>query len=105
MMDSRRHWRVDRLGSSTLIRYVSISALDMNSIVGAHSHRVKSAAQELPILWKVPPHFVTRGDGSTDEMCVGVVTSPRLRMLTTRSERPRAGGPGTGRKVQWMTIE
>ena len=30
-------------------------------------------AQQLPILRKVPPHFVTWGDGSTDEMCVGVI--------------------------------
>jgi hypothetical protein len=30
-------------------------------------------AQELPILRKAPPHFVTFGDGSTDEMCVGLV--------------------------------
>jgi hypothetical protein len=30
-------------------------------------------AQELPILRKAPPHFVTWGDGSTDEMCVSVV--------------------------------
>jgi hypothetical protein len=29
-------------------------------------------AQELPILRKAPPHFVTFGDGSSDEMCVGV---------------------------------
>ncbi len=29
-------------------------------------------AQELPVLRKVPPHYVTWGDGSTDEMCVGV---------------------------------
>ena len=29
-------------------------------------------AQELPILPKVPPHFVTWGDGSTDEMCIGL---------------------------------
>jgi hypothetical protein len=29
-------------------------------------------AQELPVLRKVAPHFVTWGDGSTDEMCVGV---------------------------------
>jgi hypothetical protein len=36
-------------------------------------------AQELPLLRKVPPHFVTWGDGSTDEMCVGVTwTSPSL---------------------------
>ena len=29
-------------------------------------------AQELPVLRKSPPHFVTFGDGSSDEMCVGV---------------------------------
>ena len=28
--------------------------------------------QQLPILRKVPPHFVTWGDGSTDEMCIGI---------------------------------
>ena len=29
-------------------------------------------AQELPILRGAPPHFVTWGDGSTDEMCTGL---------------------------------
>ena len=29
-------------------------------------------ARELPVLRKAPPHFVTFGDGSSDEMCVGV---------------------------------
>jgi hypothetical protein len=29
--------------------------------------------QELPILRRVPPHFVTWGDGSTDEMCLGLI--------------------------------
>jgi Copper type II ascorbate-dependent monooxygenase, C-terminal domain len=29
--------------------------------------------EELPILRKVPPHFVTWGDGSTDEMCLGLI--------------------------------
>ncbi len=29
--------------------------------------------QELPILRKIPPHFVTWGDGSTDEMCLGLM--------------------------------
>jgi len=29
-------------------------------------------AQELPILRKAPPHFVTWGDGSSDEMCIGI---------------------------------
>jgi hypothetical protein len=30
-------------------------------------------AQELPLLRKVPPHFVTWGDGSSDEMCLGLM--------------------------------
>ncbi len=29
--------------------------------------------QELPALRKVPPHFVTWGDGSSDEMCLGLM--------------------------------
>ncbi len=28
--------------------------------------------QELPVLRNTPPHFVTWGDGSTDEMCIGI---------------------------------
>jgi Copper type II ascorbate-dependent monooxygenase, C-terminal domain len=31
-----------------------------------------TVAQELPILRKAPPHFVTWGDGSSDEMCLGL---------------------------------
>ncbi len=34
--------------------------------------------QELPILRKVPPHFVTWGDGSTDEMCIGLAWTSRV---------------------------
>jgi hypothetical protein len=30
-------------------------------------------AQELPLLRKVPPHFTTWGDGSSDEMCLGLM--------------------------------
>ncbi|HLH28498.1 MAG TPA: hypothetical protein VKW77_06255, partial [Acidimicrobiales bacterium] len=29
-------------------------------------------AQELPLLRRAPPHFVTWGDGSSDEMCIGL---------------------------------
>jgi Copper type II ascorbate-dependent monooxygenase, C-terminal domain len=35
-------------------------------------HYDPTLAQELPILRKAPPHFVTWGDGSTDEMCLGL---------------------------------
>jgi hypothetical protein len=34
-------------------------------------------AQKLPILRKVPPHFVTWGDGSSDEMCLGLTWTSR----------------------------
>jgi Copper type II ascorbate-dependent monooxygenase, C-terminal domain len=32
-----------------------------------------SLGQELPALRKLPPHFVTWGDGSSDEMCLGLM--------------------------------
>ena len=32
-----------------------------------------SLAQELPALRSLPPHFITWGDGSSDEMCLGLV--------------------------------
>ncbi len=31
--------------------------------------------QELPLLRSLPPHFVTWGDGSSDEMCLGIIES------------------------------
>jgi hypothetical protein len=34
-------------------------------------------AQELPALRKVPPHFITWGDGSSDEMCLGLTWTSR----------------------------
>jgi hypothetical protein len=37
-----------------------------------------SLGQQLPILRKVPPHFVTWGDGSTDEMCIGLAWTSRV---------------------------
>lgn len=36
-------------------------------------------AQQLPVLRKVPPHFVTWGDGSTDEMCIGIAWISSVR--------------------------
>ena len=35
-------------------------------------------AQELPALRKAPPHFVTWGDGSSDEMCLGLMQTVPL---------------------------
>ncbi len=41
-------------------------------------------AQELPILRKAPPHYVTWGDGSSDEMCLG------LSWISATLPNPRA---------------
>ena len=35
-------------------------------------------AQELPTLRKVQPHFVTWGDGSSDEMCIGLAWTSKV---------------------------
>jgi hypothetical protein len=35
-------------------------------------------AQELPALRKAPAHFVTWGDGSTDEMCIGLAWTSKV---------------------------
>jgi hypothetical protein len=40
-------------------------------------------AQELPALRKAPPHFVTWGDGSSDEMCLGLMQTVPLNPHAT----------------------
>jgi len=35
-------------------------------------------AQELPSLRSVPPHFITWGDGSSDEMCIGLMWTSKV---------------------------
>lgn len=35
-------------------------------------------AQTVPILREVPPHYVTWGDGSTDEMCIGIAWTSKV---------------------------
>jgi hypothetical protein len=42
--------------------------------------------EELPLLRKVQPHFVTWGDGSTDEMCLGLIfTTPQNNVSETQA--------------------
>jgi hypothetical protein len=55
---------------------VAVTAGEPITVTCTYNPRLQ---EELPILRRVPPHFVTWGDGSTDEMCVGVTwTAPRL---------------------------
>ncbi len=49
---------------------VPVSAGDTVQITCSYN---PTLAQELPILRKVPAHFITWGDGSSDEMCLGLM--------------------------------
>ncbi len=49
---------------------VAVSAGDTVRVTCTYQPKL---AQELPALRKVPPHFVTWGDGSSDEMCLGLM--------------------------------
>jgi hypothetical protein len=49
--------------------------------------------EELPILRKVPPHFVTWGDGSTDEMCLGLIFTTPANSVTESAALAHAFSP------------
>ncbi|MEI7860607.1 MAG: hypothetical protein WCI26_12355, partial [Acidimicrobiales bacterium] len=49
-------------------------------------------AQELPQLRKLAPHFVTWGDGTSDEMCLGLVWEVPLKANATVDWKHPTGG-------------
>ena len=49
-------------------------------------------AQKLPALRSLPPHFITWGDGSSDEMCLGLVWEVPLSPTATVDWAHPAGG-------------
>ena len=49
-------------------------------------------AQTLPALRQLPPHFITWGDGSSDEMCLGLVWEVPLNPNATVDWAHPAGG-------------
>jgi len=49
-------------------------------------------AQKLPQLRKLPPHFVTWGDGTSDEMCLGLVWQVPLNASTKVDWKNPTGG-------------
>ncbi len=49
-------------------------------------------AQELPALRKLPPHYITWGDGSSDEMCLGLIWEVPLNPHATVDWAHPTGG-------------
>lgn len=48
-------------------------AVEPGDTVQVQCSYTPTLAQQLPILRRVPPHFITWGDGSSDEMCLGLM--------------------------------
>jgi hypothetical protein len=65
------HYNFDYQRSFTLTKPVSVKAGDRIEVSCTYNPIL---GQELPQLRRLPPHFVTWGDGSSDEMCLGIIT-------------------------------
>ena len=50
-------------------------------------------AQELPALRQLPPHFVTWGDGTSDEMCLALVQTVPPKSVSEAARRAAAFSP------------
>jgi len=64
-----RNYNFDYQKAYNLSTPVPVKAGDKLQVNCTYNPRL---AQQLPLLRKAPPHFVTWGDGSTDEMCIGL---------------------------------
>ncbi len=64
------HYNFDYQRAYTLAEPVAVSRGDKVQITCTYNPVL---GQELPSLRKLAPHFVTWGDGSSDEMCLGLM--------------------------------
>lgn len=65
-----KNYNFDYQRSYNLAKPVAVKAGDTVRVTCTYN---PALAQELPALRKAPAHFVTWGDGSSDEMCLGLV--------------------------------
>jgi hypothetical protein len=63
-------WDFDDQGARTLSHPVTVKAGENIRVTCTHD---ASLHQKLPALRNLPPRYVTWGDGSTDEMCLGIL--------------------------------
>jgi hypothetical protein len=64
-------YNFDYQRSFNMARPVAVTASDVIQVECTYNPKL---AQELPQLRSVPPHFVTWGNGSSDEMCLAVIS-------------------------------
>jgi hypothetical protein len=70
----RRVWNFDDQAATSLRRPVRVSAGDVLRVTCTHDAALRSM---LPELADEPPRYVTWGEGTSDEMCLGIVQYTR----------------------------
>ena len=73
------NYNFDYQRSYNMTMPVHVTADDKMQVTCTYNPRLR---QELPQLRKLPPRYVTWGDGSSDEMCLAIVQS--VAKLPTR---------------------
>jgi hypothetical protein len=69
-----RNYDFDQQGARPLARPVAVKAGDRFRVTCTHDVSLRS---QLPQLRELPPRYVVWGDGSSDEMCLGIVVWTR----------------------------
>ena len=64
------HYDFDYQRATNVSPWIKVAAGDTLRVSCTYD---PTLAQKLPLLRNLPPHFVTWGDGSSDEMCLGLV--------------------------------
>jgi Copper type II ascorbate-dependent monooxygenase, C-terminal domain len=64
-------WDFDNQRATVLAQKVTVHAGDRLKVTCTHDARLR---EELPELKKLPPRYVVWGEGSSDEMCLGIVS-------------------------------
>jgi protein involved in polysaccharide export with SLBB domain len=64
-------WDFDNQSATVLPKPVTVNPGDRLKVTCTHD---ASLREEIPELRKLPPRYVVWGDGSSDEMCLGIVS-------------------------------
>ncbi len=83
------HYNFDYQKATNLSKWVKVTAGETITVSCTYNPRL---AQQLPALRKLPPHYITWGDGSSDEMCLGLIWEVPTAAHTTVDWAHPTGG-------------
>jgi hypothetical protein len=83
------HYNFDYQKANNIKPWVKVSPGETVQVSCTYNPKLQ---QELPALRKLPPHFTTWGDGSSDEMCLGLIWEVPLSAKATVDWAHPTGG-------------